>query len=240
MNCHHHYAGCVRDTHNERGDADYQQKGTSQPNPDLFHVTSVASVTSDCNGWKAVVYFRSLRDSGPFASLSDIGGGFKMALWSIGLATRASAERACKWGGLACLFQVARATLGNIASVSVTNNSLDNAIAYFIGASLLPLLLLVAGIRLWRHRSWAWGTLASLLVGIDLVVVLAAPTAWATDAYLPLMTGLTARPLVAAQTAVVAGIVIKVAILALVANGARGAFALRTIECPTEMRGALS
>jgi len=31
---------------------------------------------------------------------------------------------------------------------------LDDAIAHFIGASLLPLLLVVAGIRLWRHDSW--------------------------------------------------------------------------------------
>lgn len=163
-----------------------------------------------------------------------------MAFWSVGLATRASAKRACKWGGIACLFQTARAIIGNIASVSFADKPVDSAIAWFIGASLFPLFLLVAGIRLWRHSGLVWGSLAAHLLAFDLIVVMVAPTAWAVNAYVPLMTKLTAYPLAAAQVAVVAGMVIKVAILALVINGLRGALALRTLEYPTDTRRAFS
>jgi len=76
-----------------------------------------------------------------------------MAIWP-SLAPRAAAARACKWGGLAALLQAVRGTAGNIATFMTVGKPLDDAIAHFVGASLLPLLLVVAGIRLWRHDSW--------------------------------------------------------------------------------------
>ena len=91
-----------------------------------------------------------------------------MANWFVGLRSRASAERASKWGGIACLFESARETLGNFATFSVTNKPLDDAIAWFVGASLLPIFVAAAGYRLWRHGGWIYGSLAVLVVAYDL------------------------------------------------------------------------
>lgn len=141
-----------------------------------------------------------------------------MAIWWSGLATRASAERASKWGGIACLLQAARWTIGNIISVSAADKPLDNAIAWFIGASLPPILLVVAGIRLWRSASWIWGGLATLVVALDLALLGPAPTS------------------VIAITAVS----VKTVLLILMLNGVRGALALRTVDYGEEARRAYS
>lgn len=141
-----------------------------------------------------------------------------MAIWWSGLATRASAERASKWGGIACLIQAARWTIGNIASVSVADKPLDNAIAWFIGASLPPILLVVAGIRLWRSASWIWGSLATLVVALDLALLGPEPTSITTTAAL----------------------IAKSALLILMVNGVRGALALRKVDYDEEVRRAFS
>jgi hypothetical protein len=64
-----------------------------------------------------------------------------MADWFVGLPTRASAERAAKWGGIACLFQGARETLGNLATSYFANKPIDDAVVWFVGASLAPIFV---------------------------------------------------------------------------------------------------
>src|SRR5438270_10750808 len=92
-----------------------------------------------------------------------------MTKWSPGFATRAAAERASKWGSFACFFQAVRETLGNIFVVSSAGKPIDDAIAWFIGQSLLPVLLVIAGIRLWQNKGWVWGSLAALAVMLELI-----------------------------------------------------------------------
>jgi predicted membrane-bound dolichyl-phosphate-mannose-protein mannosyltransferase len=99
-------------------------------------------------------------------------------------------------------------TIGNIASVSVADKPLDNAIVWFIGASLFPIFLVAAGRRLWRGEGWIWGSLASLLVALDLALFTPEPRS---------------------INAVVA-VVVKVALLTAMANGTRGALALRKVD----------
>lgn len=141
-----------------------------------------------------------------------------MAIWLAGLATRASAQRASKWGGIACLLQATRMTIGNIASVSVADKPLDNAIAWFIGASLVPVLYVVAGIRLWKGEGWVWGSLAGLAFLLDLALYGPEPTS------------------MQAATA----LTVRAALFILMVNGVRGALALRTVDYSEEVGRAFS
>ena len=141
-----------------------------------------------------------------------------MAIWLAGLATQASARRASKWGGVACLLQAARMTIGNIASVSVADKPLDNAIAWFIGASLVPILYVVAGIGLWKGEGWVWGSLAALAFALDLAAHGPEPTS------------------IQAATA----LAVRAALFIVLVNGVRGALALRTVDYNGEVGRALS
>lgn len=153
-----------------------------------------------------------------------------MARWWAGFPTRVGAARACKWGGFAALFQAFRETLGNVTIFNMVDKPLDQAVAYFIGASLLPILLVVAGIRLGRHDSWRWGIVAALIVALDLGEALLVPAANPVGAYKLMMADFVAFPSVAAQVASVFSIMTKLAVLALVINGIRGALAARDFE----------
>ena len=162
-----------------------------------------------------------------------------MTIWSVGLTTRASAARASKWGGVACLFQGAREALGSLLTVSLAGKPLDNVIAYLIGASLLPILLLVAGIRLWRHAGWIWGGVAGVIVASELAAALFAPEA-VTNAYTPIMAKVAPSPSIAAEAAMLASFAVKIAILGFITNGIRGALALRRVDYSNNVLGSLS
>ncbi len=162
-----------------------------------------------------------------------------MTIWFVGLVTRSSAERASKWGGIACLFQGARETLGSLLTVNLAGKPVDNAIAYLIGTNLLPILLLVAGIRLWRHAGWIWGGVAGLIVASELAAALIAPAA-VTNAYTPIVAKVAPSPSIAADAALVAAFVVKIAILALIANGIRGALALRRADKSNDVQDSFS
>jgi hypothetical protein len=161
-----------------------------------------------------------------------------MARWWGGFPTPVGAARVSKWGGFAVMFQAFRESLGNVTVFGVVSTPLDDAIAYFIGASLLPILLVVAGVRLWRHDSWRWGSVAAVIVLYDLGVAVFAPATMTIGAYKLAMANFVAFPSLAAEVAFVTGIIIKLAILALVVNGIRGAFALRSFERTSELRGS--
>lgn len=133
-----------------------------------------------------------------------------MAIWSAGLVRRESAERAATWGGVACLLQAARMTFGNFESLSVADKSFGQSLAWFTGASILPVLIAVAGIRLCQGIGWMWGSIASFFMVLDLALYTSEPTS---------ISGITA-------------VVIKIALAIVILNGARGAFALQSAIFP--------
>ena len=103
-------------------------------------------------------------------------------------------------------------TIGNIASVSVADKPFDNEIAWFIGASLVPILYLVAGVRLLKGEGWICGSLAVIAFALDLV------------AFGPERTSIQAATVLA----------VKATLFILVANGVRGALALRAVDYNAE------
>jgi hypothetical protein len=161
-----------------------------------------------------------------------------MANWFVGLSTRAAAERAAKWGGIACLFQAARETLGNFATSYFANKPIDDAVVWFLGASLIPVFVGVAGIRLWRYGGWIWGSLANLVVAADLIsaAVNLGPT---IDGYTRLTAGAPSTA-IAMKAAMFTGFAIKIAIVAFIINGVRGALALEKVDYSNDLRGVFS
>ena len=151
-----------------------------------------------------------------------------MPTWSVGLETRASAQRAAKWGAIACFFQSAREMLGNFLTVSLSGKPLDLAVVWFIGANLFAIFLLIAGIRLWRRAGWIWGSLAALLVLVELAMSLLDPR-WVTNAYQPIIATVTSFASIAATAALVASLLVKLVLFVLISNGVRGALALRKL-----------
>jgi hypothetical protein len=69
----------------------------------------------------------------------------------------------------------------------------------------------MAGLRLWLDKGWIWGGVASFFVALDLAL------------FAPELTSIGA----------VTSVVVKVVLLALIINGARGALAFRMIDYPT-------
>lgn len=93
-----------------------------------------------------------------------------MAIWLAGLATAASAKRAARWGSTACFLQAARITIGNIFRVATADKPVDAAIVWFVGASLIPVLFIAAGIKLRKGEGWILGSLAALTLVLDFAV----------------------------------------------------------------------
>jgi hypothetical protein len=139
-----------------------------------------------------------------------------MPIWLIGLATRESAKRAAIWGAIACFIQAARIGLGMVVQLSTSNKSIDSAVAWAVGASVVPALIVVAGLSLKRGEGRSSGSLAVLLLAADL--------AFYTPITLP-MTISTFGPLG-----------IKVMLLLVIANGVRGAFALAHVDNDSGVR----
>jgi len=127
---------------------------------------------------------------------------------SVGLATRASAYRSSKWGGFACLSLAALMTIGSIATLIVEQKGLFRAAAEFVGASLIPIVLVVAGVRLLRGEGLFWGIAAAAIIAFDIFF------------YFPETVSLQS----------ITSIALKVAILLLVMNGVRGALAIRNAD----------
>lgn len=131
-----------------------------------------------------------------------------MEIWSAGLATRVSAYRASKWGGIACLIQAARMTIGTIATLIVEPKGIVRVAAYFVGASLIPIVLAVAGTRLLRGEGLIWGGTAAVIVAFDLVF------------YFPELNTVQA----------ITAVIVKMALLVIMINGVRGALAIQNVD----------
>lgn len=135
-----------------------------------------------------------------------------MPPWLAGLTTEAKALRAAKWGGVACLLQCTRMTLGNIVILNATHKPLDLAIAWFMGASIIPALYLITGIRLWRGNGAIFGNFAGIVFLLDLGFNSSIPTS---------IPGAIA-------------IVVRVGLCVLLLNGVRAAHALQTVDYSKE------
>ena len=145
-----------------------------------------------------------------------------MAFWLAGVANNASARRAAKWGGVACMVEATRMTVGNLVLATINGGDAVLAIAWFIGASLIPVFFALTGTRLWQGKGWIAGTIAALILSLDF----------------PLF-GLSHLNIYSPLSATASGIVILVlrAIMwVLILNGVRGALAMRSKDSRTEDR----
>ena len=141
-----------------------------------------------------------------------------MQSWAAGLAKRASAKSATKWGGWACLVAAARDASGIVITLNTANKTLGQSIAWGTGASLIPIIIATAGIRLLRGSGRLSGSVAVLIMSLDLAMV----------------SGTVMSPTMVGQ------IVAKILLLLLVLNGIRGAFALRHVDYNTELKDTFS
>jgi hypothetical protein len=108
-------------------------------------------------------------------------------------------------------------TIGNIASISMAGKPVGNAVAWFIGASLIPLLYLVAGFRLRQGEGLIAGSLGILFFLLDFVFY--SPATFSSQA--------------------IGSLLARVVLLILVVNGLRGVLALRTVDYNEPLREIL-
>lgn len=137
-----------------------------------------------------------------------------MAIELVRITTRTGALRAAKWGAIACWLQVLRGTFRNVIQVAELDAPVDSAVVWFAGASIIPAILLVAGVRLWRGTGIVLGIGAVLLMMVDVLF------------YAPGLSSI---------AAIVASIV-KIGIVILIANGVRGSMALKNTDFDAPMR----
>ena len=131
-----------------------------------------------------------------------------------GLASRISARRAAKWGAAACMVEAARMTFGNIVLAIIRGDDPFVTVAWFIGASLIPAFFALTGALLWRGKDWIAGTIATLVLAVDVVLF--------GLVHLDLF-----RPL-SATAASIAVLALRAVIGILILNGVRGVLALRS------------
>lgn len=106
------------------------------------------------------------------------------------------------------MLQAARMTIGTIATLIVEPKGIIRAAAYFLGASLIPIVLAVAGTRLLRGEGLIWGSAAVAAIAFDLVF------------FFPELNSVQAITAVSVRTA----------LLLLMINGVRGTLAIRNVD----------
>ncbi len=119
--------------------------------------------------------------------------------------------------------------IGNIIIVIDAQKSLGRAIAWSIGADLIPLIFLLAGIRLWQGQGRVAGTAVALILLLDLALFGSKPTLVLSAA----MFGPELSSVVSATL-----LVIRAVIFLLIINGVRGVLALRSTHLDEEKGGA--
>jgi hypothetical protein len=122
--------------------------------------------------------------------------------------TRDGAKRAAKWGGIAGILEAGRGEIGIIYFVVHSGKTIDNAIAYAVGASILPVVLVIAGTRLIRGQGRISGSIAALLLIFDLAF----------------------RPWKSMTLAAIGATIVAFALLLVLLNGIRASFALHASE----------
>ena len=124
-----------------------------------------------------------------------------MRIWMAGFATRASAVRATKWGGAAAFLSAAR----EIIDIVTGENSPG---LVWIAVGIISIAMFIAGARLLEGNGRFSGIIASLLMAGEIAVLSLIPLS-------PFAIG----SLLATTT-----------LFILIANGVRGAFALRFFD----------
>lgn len=124
-----------------------------------------------------------------------------MAFWSIDLTTEDGAVGAARMGGAACFVTAGLTVLGLVMILGLAPDK-GAALAAVPGIAAEFLIFVVAGFRLRAGRGLVWGSVAALV----LVLEIAAKAITFTAPF---------------------GIVLNVVLLILIANGLRAAWALR-------------
>lgn len=99
-------------------------------------------------------------------------------------------------------------TIGAVATLILEPKGLLRAAAYLVGASLIPVVLAVAGTRLLRGEGLLWGSAAAVTVAFDLIF------------YFPELNSVQA----------ITAVIVKMTLLLLMINGVRGALAIRNAD----------
>lgn len=124
-----------------------------------------------------------------------------MAIWNIDLTTEDGAVGAAGMGGVAC-FITAGLTLLGLALTAATAKDQAALLGAAVGIVAEFLIFLVAGFRLRAGRGLIWGSVAALLMLLEIVIKLVSFTG-------------------------IGGIFINAILLIMIANGVRAAWALR-------------
>jgi hypothetical protein len=124
-----------------------------------------------------------------------------MRIWMAGFATRASTVRATKWGGVAAFLGAAREIIGLVTGEQFSGFA-------WIAAGMVSIVMFIAGVRLFEGNGRFSGIITSLLMAGEIAIFSLIPLS-------PFAIG----SLLATTT-----------LFILIANGVRGAFALRFFD----------
>jgi len=122
--------------------------------------------------------------------------------------------RAARWGGVACLITAIRGAIGIGLKLAFANKDFGHAVAWLAGAAIIPALIAIAGFRLLGGNGRLSGSVAVLLVALDF--------------------GFVGRTVLSPALAV--SLVVKAVLLLFMANGVRGALALRQVDFEQALR----
>src|SRR3569623_1057125 len=134
-------------------------------------------------------------------------------LWAVGLSERSSATRAAKWGGIAAFIAAARIFLGIALLVGASDKTLAQAVAWTFGASVVPFIFAIAGVRMMRGSGRLSGSIAVAIMAADFFTM--------TGPISPVMIGT---------------IVARIALMFFMLNGIRGAVALKFVDYNADLR----
>jgi len=128
-----------------------------------------------------------------------------MRIWMVGFTTRASAIRATKTGAVAAFLGAAREVADLFTTTISDRGSFD---FIWLTASVILIVMIVAGVRLLEGNGRFSGIIASMLMAIEIAILGLVPLSPFT----------------------IGALLATVALFILIANGVRGAFALRFFD----------
>lgn len=128
-----------------------------------------------------------------------------MRIWMVGFATRASAVRATKTGAVAAFLAAAREVADLFTTTSSDRGSFD---FLWLTTGVVLVVMVVAGIRLFEGNGRFSGVVASMLMAVEIVIFSLVPLSPFT----------------------IGALLATVTLFTLIANGVRGAFALRFFD----------
>lgn len=125
-----------------------------------------------------------------------------MAFWTIDLTTRDGAENAAKTGGTVCFVATGLTVLGAILFSTIALQPGTTPVEAAVGGVVEAIIFLIAGFRLRGYKGAFWGSAAVLVLFAELLFKIV--------------------------TLSFGGIIMNIILMIAIANGVRGAFALRS------------